>query len=378
MTIVQIKQELKDKGISHKGITKKQELLNLIPTYRTARERQGYLTERGIYWLKINIANLYGYDKLTFDDRITKANEILDNPSLFLEQEAESPIEFRNALEDYQTHLRGEAVESIMYLDCSNQALQLYAVLTSDKKTAELCNLANGNDIADAYKIVADTMNRESDLTIFNRDNCKKAVMTTLYSKANVGETIKEADLAITEEAEEINELFQHSFNIVAPEAKEAMEALLSLNNEDKGVYYWSMPDNFQVKYDVKSKHDIHIQGQSKEGIHLEFNQTVKRYAPSEHNRGMSPNIIHSFDGYIVREIERQFNHFFTSIHDAFGVHYNYIDELREIYINILCDINTKDYLKPIMEQVSLTQHNTLKKNTLSNEDIRTSVYYLS
>jgi len=186
MTIAQIKEELTNKGISFKGVTKKQELLMLIPEYAEARKKCGYLTERGLYWLKISISNSIGWDKLLFEERIQMAERVLNKLSYNWEAEAESPLEFRNAIEDYHTYLEGKPVNGFVYLDATNQAFQLYAVLTSDKQTAELCNLANGETLADAYGEVADTMNTESNLECFNRKNCKKAVMTTLYSKADV------------------------------------------------------------------------------------------------------------------------------------------------------------------------------------------------
>jgi len=172
--------------------------------------------------------------------------------------------------------------------------------------------------------------------------------------------------------------LFQHSFSLVAPEAKEAMEALLKLNNKDIGTYFWTLPDGFKVKYDVKSNHEIKIHGKTRGGINIYFNQEVKRYAPSEHNRGMSPNVIHSFDGWVLREIERKFKHFLSTIHDALGVHYNYADELRIAYQEVMCDLLENDYLKDVMESISGTKQESLKKGTLTKDDIMQSIYFLA
>ena len=381
MTIKQIKSELDTLNISYKGVTLKQELLNLIPEYAEARREKGYLTEDGLRWLFINIANLAGFDKLSFAEREKKGKEIA---FIGYYEDAESPTMLRNALADYDTYLRGEPVNGLIGLDFSNQAMQLYALLTSDETTAKFCNLNNGDNLVDGYKIIADRMNEESGLNIFNRKNCKKAVMTTLYSKANVGEVMLSEDLLHTDgvlqehEAEDLNELFQHSFQIEAPEAKEAMEQLLKLNDENIGVYNWTMPDGFKVKYDVKSTHEIHIQGESKDGIFLEFKQEVKRYAPSEHNRGMSPNIIHSFDGYILRQFERQFKQFFSTIHDEISIPYNYAEEAIQIVNNIYCELNDNDYLKDITQQIKGEEVDSLNKCTLTNEMIRGSKYKIS
>ena len=47
------------------------------------------LGERGLRWLKIHLANLYGYDKANFDERVTWVEEHL--PDIF--DSAEKPLE---------------------------------------------------------------------------------------------------------------------------------------------------------------------------------------------------------------------------------------------------------------------------------------------
>ena len=46
------------------------------------------LGQRGLRWLKIHLANLYGYDKATFDERVEFVHEHLDD----IYDSAENPI----------------------------------------------------------------------------------------------------------------------------------------------------------------------------------------------------------------------------------------------------------------------------------------------
>jgi len=115
-------------------------------------------TERGLYWEVINIANLHGDDKLSFEERFEKYNVSIEELKSRRET-AESPLEYANAVESLENARLGKPTSSAVHMDASNQALQLYAVLTGDKQTASLCNLANGTDRADAYQILADGLN---------------------------------------------------------------------------------------------------------------------------------------------------------------------------------------------------------------------------
>ena len=51
------------------------------------------LGKRGIRWLKIHLATLYGYDKATFDDRETYTTEHLED----VYDSAENPLTVRPA-----------------------------------------------------------------------------------------------------------------------------------------------------------------------------------------------------------------------------------------------------------------------------------------
>lgn len=363
--------------------------------YDNIRQELGYLTESGLRYLKIDIANAFGLDKQSYEDRIAFVDKNSVDSLMSMIDEADSPYEYRNAVEQLDRHNKGLYVEHITYLDCTNQALQLYAVLTSCKDTAYLCNISSGDILTDAYGVLAIAMNDITGLDIFDRNNCKKALMTTLYGKIDGEvEIIKymiengiEYQSLITDE--ELASSFKKAMREIAPHAMRAMDVLQSLNKADQDVYFWTMPDRFKVKYDVKSTQKLEISCKTKSGVKFHFDREVQVYKGSEYNRGMSPNVIHSVDGYVARgmvrrmtqpciEFNRYYHAFITSIHDAFGTHPNNAEEMTWHYTNIMCKLNDSNLLQDIMSQISGKHMLSIKKNTLTNDMIRASIYKLS
>ena len=86
------------------------------------------LNNRSQIWLSIDIANQMGYDKKQFQDRVKWVNENLDILESF-QDKAESPWEFANSCSALRNEIKGIPSDNMVYLDASNQALKLYAVL---------------------------------------------------------------------------------------------------------------------------------------------------------------------------------------------------------------------------------------------------------
>ena len=358
------------------------------------------LNNRSQVWLAVDIANQMGYDKLKFPDRVKWVNENIDLLESF-QDTAESPWEFRNSCNALRQEMRGIKSDNMVYLDASNQALQLYAVLTADKQTASTCNLANGDEMADAYQMLADALNNELETDIFNRKSCKKSLMTTMYAKMKAYNMIlvelypskaesieakhhamaKKLNLYFDEDIQECKEFgdaFETALRNIAPMAIATMEEIQKLNNKEIGTYNWTLPDGFKVKYDVKNEQSISGERHSRNGIKLSFNATKIVYEPSEFNRGMSPNIIHSVDGWVAREMIRRMNgKFITTIHDAFACRAEDCDLMRKNYQDIMVEILHSDLLQDIMSQIAGHKVPSLKVNTLTEDDIRNSVYFL-
>ncbi|KAF9546254.1 DNA/RNA polymerase [Agrocybe pediades] len=169
---------------------------------------------RGMRWLKIHAANLYGYDKANFDDRVAWTEKHLDkmieaatNP---LEGEkwwlaADEPwqflatcIEMKKAheLEDPTTYCSSLPVHQ----DGTCNGLQHYAALGGDAEGAAQVNLAAADKPSDVYTYISHKVQKTvaedaakgvevAQLLVNNisRKVVKQTVMTTVYGVTFVG-----------------------------------------------------------------------------------------------------------------------------------------------------------------------------------------------
>lgn len=348
--------------------------------------------DRGLYWRAVDIANKYGLDKKTFEERVDWVENNIDNLEHFIDK-AEAKKQFKEAVINLRKELNGIANGQLIALDASNQALQMYSVLLSCSETARTCNLNNETEMADAYRMLADELNEVFNTDVFNRTNCKKALMTTMYAKLKGWTVIPEKmfegqglskDKAIEKllgilktNVEQLHEKFWEALRNIAPTAIKAMSKLQQLN-DGKDTYWWTLPDGFIVKYDVKQTESFEHQTVNRYGTKFEAKGFREVYAGSEYARGMSPNIIHSIDGWVAREMIRRMNgKFITTIHDAFHCRPEDVDLMRKNYADILCKINNSTMLQDIMNQIAGYRVESIKANTLTDEMIRKSIYSL-
>ncbi|KAF9239424.1 hypothetical protein BU15DRAFT_61937 [Melanogaster broomeanus] len=127
------------------------------------------LGERGLRWLKIHIANLIGFDKASFDERVDYVmkhlDDIYDSAEKPLEgrrwwAKADDPwqclatcMELRAALESEDPHAFLSALP--VHQDGTCNGLQHYAALGGDRQGAAQVNLAVTDRPSDVYTYVA-------------------------------------------------------------------------------------------------------------------------------------------------------------------------------------------------------------------------------
>ena len=156
------------------------------------------LGQAGLRWLKIHLANLYGFDKASFDDRVRfvedRLKEIFDSAEKPLEGkrwwiEADDPwqclgacIELRNAL----TSPDPEAYESDLpvHQDGTCNGLQHYAALGGDVIGAKQVNLDIGDRPSDVYTFVANGIEK-----IIEKD-CEKGVEIAKLLKGKISRKV--------------------------------------------------------------------------------------------------------------------------------------------------------------------------------------------
>lgn len=247
----------------------------------------------GKEYLKIDIANNFGLDSESWDDRIAwfDQNEAnLDN----LVHQADEPALFYAAIQAWKDVMQGLPIGYMISLDATASGLQILACLSGDRKAASLCNVIDVGYRADSYTIVYTEMcDRIGDKARIERKQTKLALMTHLYTSVSIPkEVFGEGPLLTT---------FYSTVTDLLPGADELNKAFPFLWNPNALSHDWVLPDNFHVKIkvmDTDSDRAIFLNRQ------VDIITKVNR--PTESGRSLGANTIHSIDGFFVREMTRR------------------------------------------------------------------------
>lgn len=244
-------------------------------------------------YLKIDIANNFGLDKKTWNERLAWFDQNEGN-LVNLVVKAENPALFYAGIKALDDVNQGKAIGYPVSLDATSSGLQILAVLTGDTNAAQLCNVVNTGKREDAYTGVYQRMlDQIGETSKIDREDVKRSVMTALYgSKAVPKEVFGEGMLL---------RVFEHTMVEVAPAAWELNQLMLEIWNPEALSNDWVLPDNFHVH--------VKVMAQRKEVIHW-LNEPVDTFynvnAPIEEGRSLGANMVHSIDGMMVREIVRR------------------------------------------------------------------------
>ncbi len=254
----------------------------------------------GADYLRIDIANAFGFDKYTWNGRLdwfeAMEAKLLKDPQA-MAMTAKEPAQAWAGIQAYKSFLAQEDSGYQCGLDATASGIQLLAVLSGCYKTALTCNLINTGNREDAYTRTYEEMCRrmETSGTIL-RDDVKRALMTSFYGSEAVPREV------FGEDTKELA-MFYETAGDLMPGAMQLNKDLQNLWNPDALAHSWVMPDGF----------DVHIKVLGEEVHQVSFlgvlhDVKVKKGMPQESSRSLSANVVHSVDGYVVREMGRRCN----------------------------------------------------------------------
>lgn len=350
------------------------------------------LTEDGINALKISIVNEVYSDKITREQALEWFDLNQDNLSL------STPLSQVYYL-DYLQAKEGKPVGSILHQDMTNSGLGIYSLLGKDKKGALLTNLLNTGTLADAYKALADELNKVLGITNLNRSTVKKAFMIFLYGSGQGLLTSEDIDdnrykhllqaievgLGTTVDVDKVWVKFQEVMSEIAPAAIRLMGLIYKFKREDSH-YKWVMNDGFIVDIQVMNKQAVEHKGYSisLDGkTHTHTIHTIEKLKDNKYDKSLAPHVIHAIDAYILREIARRCAKLglpLYTIHDSFGTTPNYYFKLNEVVRQVLADVLEMDLLEDILSQIDSAKlqlainRGMLPKGELTREDILSAV----
>ena len=345
------------------------------------------LTQSGRYWWKVGCANAWGEDKVPFNSRVEwfdKNKEWIfecgNDPLVHLHwTEADNPFQFLAFCMEYAN---GSGMSYLpVNMDGTCNGLQHLSAMLKDEKGGRAVNLLDSKKPQDIYSEVASELkniidNDDSKHALVWKDKIdrklvKTGTMTTPYGVSEYG--LKDQILDQAKEKLEgytvdkfrasvylADKLGEAIKNVVVG-ARTTMDWFDVLVEESNQLFLkWRTPlTDFPViqSYQKTKKKRINLFiGSQRVQLHLHKKTDVP--AEGKQKSGFSPNFVHSIDACMLMEtLVRLFNERnvreFSLIHDSYGTHANYIEDLHEILRQVFVDIyKNGDILQSIKSQL--------------------------
>lgn len=235
------------------------------------------------------------YEKRNWDERLAHFCEInFTNKKTF--KEASNPIGLRAAYLAMNDAMAGKPSGYMISLDAASSGLQLLSLLVSCPISWKLCG--GDENILDAYTEIFNSM--QTGLNV-DRKDVKQSIMTALYGSTATPKAVFKEDV----------DVFYETMEKLTPGAWDLNLGIQELWDEIDGTTYdWVLPDNFYACIETHDKEII-----SFHFLDQEFQVIQKVNERPRFHKGLGPNLVHSVDGMIVREMYRrcQFNQQVTS-----------------------------------------------------------------
>lgn len=266
----------------------------------------------GLQYLKIDIANNFGKDKLSYKQRLNwfdnnikpkvrKNNRDDYIYKLVCELEPEEPELALMGVFAYRDYLNQKESGYLVSFDATASGIQLMSALTTDVNGMYLTNLIVDERI-DCYTAIYGSLvqvwyEKYKEQLNITRKNIKQAIMVMMYGgKESMLKHIDNNPKIYTE----LLEVCKNSIN----GAYRLCEALLYTVDPNATEYSWVTPDGFHVHKDImvqyKEERDSPI---GRIQIKYKDKGTVNNY------KGNVANLIHSLDGTLMREVVARCNY---------------------------------------------------------------------
>lgn len=340
------------------------------------------LGSRGLYWLKIQLANLYGQDKIPFEQRVAWAEEHLPE----VEDSATKPLRGRRwwlkaedpwqclaccfELQRALKHPEGPEnyVSTLpIHQDGTCNGLQHYAALGGDEQGAKSVNLLPADRPQDVYadvaalvqaRIAQDAANGVEIAIMLkgqvNRRIIKQTVMTSVYGVTFIGARMQIANAlkdrgVLAEEAryhasiylaratfDSIGEMFTGARSIM-----DWFATCASLVAKRNRLVSWTTPLGLPVAQPYKKLSKKNVLKTAFQTITLE-NESSGPVNSLRQRSAFPPNFVHSLDSshmLLTALACKRKGIMFASVHDSYWSHACNVDhmnvELRDAFVEL-------------------------------------------
>ncbi|KAF4656701.1 hypothetical protein FOZ61_006736 [Perkinsus olseni] len=371
------------------------------------------LGERGWWWLRLHLANLFGHDKLKLQDRVdwtdTQTESILaaaedplgnaefwlaaDDPwqALAVIFEVAEALRYPEGPEEYATGIS-------VHQDGSCNGLQHYAALGRDEWGAKAVNVLPNTEVQDVYmivlNIVKEKVERHADqghalarqaieLGVLKRKVVKQTVMTICYGVTSLGarDQVKkqlEDFVGDTLDADELMQMAKYLSQLVLTSIDEVFEQAMKIKKwfdvasrvlTAHGLpVCWSTPVlgmPCRQPYRAQASVDVSLQTSAVTGT----NGTMQRYvkvnvesddmpvSKTKQRMGFPPNFVHSLDGtHMLLTAEECAKHglAFAAVHDSYWTHACDVDEMNVLIRDMFVRLHSEPILDNLYRDLSI------------------------
>lgn len=251
-------------------------------------------TYKSLDYLYIALANHFGKDKLSFEDRIQWAKENWNKVS---PKDADEPAEFYHAQLAMQDYLEKKPTGFMVSMDATSSGPQILSLVSGDVNGALMTNaVALNSEKASRRDCYTEVYNHYKELKggVINgitRQDCKEAVMQRCYGGKSKVKKLFGDDAPI----------FEQALKDCMPMVYWTIECLLWAHKaygSEKTQYSWVMPDGFEVLLNIESltTHQFKVNDEL-----ITFYS--KELQADKYYKGLPANVTHSIDSLIMREM---------------------------------------------------------------------------
>ncbi len=383
--------------------------------------------ERGLYWLKVQLANTFGIDKVSFDDRVAWSDELMteltrrefDPLDWSAWEDADKPFDALATAHELHTALSMDNPYLFrsfrpIAMDGSCNGLQHLSAMGRDSIAGREVNLLDTDIPGDIYSMVMDSVIRTVETERHScemaaawygnvkRKTVKRGVMTTPYGVTmrgirdqlvtdgftkNLVSDMSEIVLAtyLARKIDDgISDVFgpgkaimtwlQEVTSMCLKESNKPMEWICPL--EFQPVQHYCAPKKEWVKVELPSgPTQLVLRSWNKDKLDIRKGRN-----------SIAPNFVHSIDAAhqmaTVLSLKDQGVEHYLGIHDSFAVHACHVDmmheAIRDQFVHIHEDEPLEQFKTHNEKRLGITLPDLPSRGDLNIGDVRNSTYLFS
>lgn len=331
----------------------------------------------GVYWLAVHLANLFGKNKLSFDERVQwvadhEGEIVASATGGTFWMAAKKPWQALAACfewADYKTQGSSFASHLPIALDGSCNGLQHLSALMRDPLGGAAVNLLPGDKPRDFYSEVAEVVKADAKhWREIDRDLVKANVMTIPYNSTHDGrrkqllEAVAEARRKgkrylpdTVDEWQACDALAKVIYAAVKRAAPRAIAAMQWLTEAAAAVARaghepeWLSPTGILVEQHYPRYRTVNVDfAMGTQRLRMDLREEIAGTVDAkQHRQGFAPNFVHSLDAaHLVRTVSKlDAGVSYSMVHDSYGCHAADVPAIRKAIGDAFVDIHRQDGL---------------------------------